>query len=165
MARRKTNRTSQRESNIAINQLGGLIRSQSSFVTTTGRRRNVTGVQLGSRSLTKASGRPLNNVKLRKATRGETIRNQKAASVGTRSRLRKAGMLVTDRTRTLGQRRKVGLHTRAPHLGGLASQGSKSRSQKRRDVFVATKGRSKSGARSVFNRLHPRDPRGRFRRK
>lgn len=162
MARRKANRATQLDRVKRQQAVAALMGSNSGIVTTTGRRRNITGVVAGLKGLTNVTGRRV-SAQHRVATRGEATRYKAASKVGSRSRMRKLGHLETDRTRNIRSRRKVGLFT---HNGGIpGGTRQRTRSQKRRDVFVATQGRSRSAARTVFNRLHPRDRRGRFRRK
>lgn len=168
MARRKSNRTTQRAGNIA--RRGSLVSAQKYrrepglVHTTTGRRRNVSGrvtTPLG-KTLETSTGKKIRG-NVRTATRGEATRFRQAETVRSRSGMRKLGAAQTNRQRDLTARRKAGLQSRAK--GVAVSSGSTNRRQRRREVFVSSGGRSKSGARSVFNRLHPRAKNGRFRRK
>jgi len=168
MARRKSNRTTQRAGNIA--RRGLLVSAQRSrrdpglVHTTTGRRRNVSGratTPLGKTLETSTGKKVRGNV--RTATRGEATRFRQAETVRARSGMRKLGATQTNRQRDLSTRRQSGLQSRT--RGVAVGSGSTNRRQRRREVFVSSGGKSKSGVRSVFNRLHPRDKRGRFRSK
>jgi len=165
MARRTSNRTKQRATNINNANLrrGAAARQTADIVTTTGRRRNASGRSAGPSALFTPRGTRVKATSQRAATRGEATRFPNKESVSRRAGQRALGHVSRSRQKDLTTRRKSELHSRSV-LGGVNTGGG-SRSSKRRAVFVSSGGKSKSGARSVFNRLHPRDKRGRFRSK
>lgn len=171
MAKRR-NRTADRARNIAdraqatrLRQFG---KGTGAFVTTTGRRRNVTGLLVSAgakRSKLAIAGRgyPVITIasgKHRTATRGETVRAVRATRAADRVSRRYFGLASHARI-TRAERSRIGLHTRADFVSGGRTSPYRTKSQHQRAVHELTRGRVKV-ARSVFNRLHPRGRNGRF---